>query len=42
LEGFHVAIYPGGYMGGIYSARDIPAFHMMLVVQYGELKLVNS
>jgi len=42
LEGFQAAIHPEGYMGGIYSARDVQAFHTTLAVWCGELELAGS
>jgi hypothetical protein len=42
LEGFQAAIHPGGYMGGIYSARDFRAFHTTLVVQCRVPEQANS
>jgi len=36
LEGFQAIIHPEECIGRIYSARDVQAFHMMLIVRCRE------
>jgi hypothetical protein len=42
LEGFQVTIHPRGYMGAVYSARDVWAVHTMLTVQCRESEPTKS
>jgi hypothetical protein len=41
LEGFQTFVRLGGYIGGIYSAHDVQAFHAMVTICCKEPKSID-